>query len=158
VGSKYFGGWRAEWAKDEASELEKDLVKFARENIPELQKLIDEIYASIEDRNTRIEKLQAVLIRLDEEPDKDEDYLRWRKGVETLKADAKSLCEERKNAFKAFKKYEIGRVAGVSELERNSHVGKVMERVKEASLRYKKVLLEFESGERIPGCRPKHSG
>jgi hypothetical protein len=99
--------------KDEGgnAEVQADLNKFSKEQIPELHTAIDLIEKEIADRKSRCSKLEYELKRLGRQPRvgdlDDPDLKRWRSVVADLEHHLRELKKQREDAYLAYKKFEL---------------------------------------------------
>ncbi len=89
------------------AEAESELRAFAREHLPELQRVIHSFESEIERREAMLEQLATDMRRLNREPGEDPDYRRWSEAVREMHGELSLLKDKRTDAFLAFRKFEL---------------------------------------------------
>lgn len=87
--------------------IDQELAEYARQEVPELQELIDTISTEIADRKKRLDELKEVLAKVNKDPESDEDYKRWSDAIRDMEKAKEDLLAARDELYVAFRKYEL---------------------------------------------------
>lgn len=100
-----FGDPEEELRKQQA--IDEELAECARQEVPELQELIDTISSEIADRKKRLDELKKVLAKVNKDPESDEEYKRWSDAIREMEKTKEDLLATRDELYLAFRKYEL---------------------------------------------------
>ncbi len=87
--------------------IDQELSEYARQEVPELQELIDTITAEIADRENRLRQLEEALAKVNKDRAADEEYKRWSGAIHEMEKTKEDLIASRDELYLAFRKYEL---------------------------------------------------
>lgn len=110
-------------AEERAREsTDKELAEYARQEVPELQELIDTMTSEIADRENRVRQLEEVLAKVKKDPATDEEHKRWSVAIREMKKTKEDLLASRNELYLAFRKYELAPSATQASAERQEAI------------------------------------
>jgi len=87
--------------------IDRELSEYARQEVPELQLLIDKMTAEIADRKNRLRQLEETLAKVNRDPETDDDHKRWLNTIHEMEKTKEDLIASRDDLYLAFRKYEL---------------------------------------------------
>ncbi len=131
----------AEREKQRQAQLQEDLRNFAQEEVPQLQKVMDELTEELERRNKSLQELGRELQRFGDSPQEDPDWRRWNKAVYELRKVLDRLGDHRKQAYLAYRKFQLSSGSNVQFQARVQDAEQEAARIRAA---FREMLTQFE--------------
>ena len=123
-----------------SAEKQAELERFARQEVPSLQNLIDEMTRELTRREESLTKLSDVFKSVGKNPDDDVDYRRWRNATDEIRQSRNKLIEQRTELFIAFKKFELAPTT----TDRDEQLKAAEKTVQKASDNFQEMMRKME--------------